>query len=82
MQKKSIANENVLSARTEMIKAFFTNRLKEMAKLQINKEIDYRARIESLSRDLTKYYEELKSSKQKYFSREKIIKEKIKEIFD
>jgi hypothetical protein len=82
MQEKSLANENVLSARTEMIKTFFENRLKEMAKLQINKEIDYKARIESLARDLTKYYNELKSSKQKYFTREKEIKEKIKEIFD
>jgi hypothetical protein len=82
LQEKSLANEKVLSARTEMIKVFFENKLKEMAKLQINKEIDYRARIESLSRDMVKYYNELKSSKQKYFTREKEIKEKIKEIFD
>jgi hypothetical protein len=82
MQKKSLANEKVLSARTEMIKVFFENKLKELAKSQIDKEIDYKARIESMSRDLVKYYNELKSSKQKYFIREKEIKEKIKLIFD
>jgi hypothetical protein len=82
MQKKSLANENVLAARTEMIKIFFENKLKDMAKGQIDKEIDYKSRIESMSRDLVKYYNELKSSKQKYFIREKEIKEKIKDIFN
>ncbi len=82
LQKESLANEKVLNARTELIKNFFEKKLKELAKTHIDKEIDYKTRIESMSKDLAKYYEELKNSKQKYFMREKEIREKIKKIFD
>jgi hypothetical protein len=81
LEKKSLANEQVLYAETELIKKAFENKLKEVIKLQLSKEIDYKAKIDSLSKDLAKYYEELKTSKVKYYNREKDIKEKIKAIF-
>ncbi|MBN2367624.1 hypothetical protein JXC34_01295 [Candidatus Woesearchaeota archaeon] len=79
-EKGSIANKEELDRRTEMIKREFEEKLKEIAKQQIEQEIEYRAKIESLTKDLKKYYEELKEYKGKYFEREKEIKEKFEEL--
>lgn len=80
LEKESLANQDILKAKTESLKRLFTEKLKEIAKLQLNKEIDYKTRIESLNKDLAKYYDELKESKLKYYVREKKLKEKLKEI--
>jgi len=82
LEKKSMANESVVIARTEIMKGFFDKKLREMAKMQIDKEIDYKTKIDSLSKDLAKYYTELKKSKQRYYFREKELKEKLKEILN
>lgn len=80
LEKNSLGNENVLKARTELIKKAFEDKLKEVVKENLGKEIEYKAKINSLMEDLTKYYEELKQSKLKYYKREKEIKEKLKEL--
>ncbi len=82
LEKNSLGNEQVLEARTQVIKQAFEDKLKEITKIQITKEVDYKAKISSLMEDLAKYYDELKESKRKYYTREKELKEKLKEILN
>lgn len=79
-EKRSIANQKVLEDQAKLIQQGFENKLKKITKLQLNKEIEYKTKIGSLTNDLKKYYDELRKSKQKYYLREKELKEKLKEI--
>jgi hypothetical protein len=82
LEKKSLANQEVLEAKTEMMTLAFEKKMGELAKQHLDKEIDYKSRIDSLNKDLAKYYAELKKSKQKYYMREKELKEKLKEFLN
>ena len=79
-EKNSLANKEELKKRTDQIREEFENKLKLIAKQQVDKEIEYRAKIESVTEDLKRYYEELKKYKELYYKREKELKEKFKEI--
>ena len=79
-EKRSVANQKVLEGQAKLIRKDFENKLKKITKLQLNKEIEYKTRIDSLTKDLEKYYDELRKSKQKYYLREKELKEKLKDI--
>ncbi len=80
LENKSLANEAVVEAKAKEIEAAFEKKLKEVLKTYLGKEVDYKAKIDSLSKDLAKYYEEAKESKRKYYQRETQLKEKLKEI--
>lgn len=82
LEKLSLANQDVLRSKNESMRSAFTEKLKGMARLQLNREVEYKAKIESLSKDLANYYEDLKKSKLRYYEREKRLKEKLKEILD
>jgi hypothetical protein len=82
LARKSVANENVLEKKNEIVKQNFENKLKDVIKQQLNKEIEYKAKIDALNSDLRKYYDELLKSKKRYYSREKELKEKLKEILN
>jgi hypothetical protein len=82
LEKKSLANEEVLEARTSLISSAFEKKLKEVIKIQVDKEVDYKAKIESLTKDLAKYYNALKDSKSRYYKRERELKEKLKEFLN
>ncbi len=81
-EKRSVANQKVLEDQAKLIQQGFENKLKKITKLQLSKEIEYKTKIGSLTNDLKKYYDELRKSKQKYYKREKELKEKLKEILD
>ena len=81
-EKRSVANQKVLEDQAKLIRQDFENKLKKFAKIQLSKEIEYKTKIDSLTKDLEKYYDELRKSKQKYYLREKQLKEKLKEILD
>jgi len=80
LEKKSLANEDVLKARTEIIKEAFEKKTMEIAKQNLDKEIGYKARINSLLKDLSKYYNELNITKHNYYKREKELKERLKQL--
>ncbi len=82
LSKKSLANEDLLKQKTILIRKNFEDRLKKLGKLHLDKEIEYKTQVESLTEDLKRYYGELKESKKKYYEREKDIKEKFKEILN
>jgi flagellar biosynthesis regulator FlbT len=72
----------LLEKRTQLIKQEFEKKLKQIVKQQLDKEIEYKSKIDSLGQDLKRYYEGLKKSKEKYYLREKELKEKLKEILN
>lgn len=76
----SIGNKNILDSKINSMRKELEDKLRELTKQHIDKEIEYRATIDSLKKDLSRYYSELKSLKEKYFLREKELKEKIKNL--
>jgi hypothetical protein len=50
-------------------------------KVFLEREIGYKAIIDSKNQDLRKHIEDLNSFKERYYRREKELKEKIKELF-
>jgi hypothetical protein len=81
LKEKSLAKENLLEHRTKLIKKDFESKLSKLTKSQLDKEIEYKTKIDSLREDLSKYYTRLKKTKKEYYKREKELKEKFKEIF-
>ncbi|NTV24016.1 MAG: hypothetical protein HGA85_06640 [Nanoarchaeota archaeon] len=80
LEKKSIANEDILKARQRVVEQEFESKLKLVAKQHLESEVESKAKIDSLTKDLTRYMSELKDEKLKYFSREKELKEKISKL--
>jgi len=81
MERNSISNEDQLEKAIEKFRTEFEEKLEELTKEQLDKEIEYKAKIDSLTRDLKRYHLELSEYKKKYYEREKKLKEKIKELF-
>lgn len=77
----SIGNKKILDSKIESMRKELEDKLRDLTKQHLDKEIEYRAIIGSLKKDLSRYYSELNILKEKYFKREKELKEKIKLIF-
>lgn len=77
-----LSNNEKLESRFEIIKEKFEEKLKQNLKQNLDKEIEYKARVDSLNKDLGKYIHELKNIKEKYYTKEQVLKEKIKNILD
>lgn len=73
--------EKEIEERKKSVETSAKNKVNEIAKEFLEKEIEYRARIESLNNDLKSYIEQLNDIKSKYYRREKELKEKFKELF-
>ncbi|MEM2130969.1 MAG: hypothetical protein QXR96_00450 [Candidatus Woesearchaeota archaeon] len=81
LEKNSLANNEILKIKTNELKNKFEDNLKLIAKEFLKKELSYKAKINSLTEDLEKYYNELKEIKKKYYERENELKEKFADIF-
>jgi len=79
-EKNSITNKEKLEERTSAVKDAFNKKLEEITKEYLDKEIEYRAEIDSLKKDLAKYYEDLKDFKEKYRLREQRLKDSIEKM--
>lgn len=73
--------EKEIEERKKSVETSAKNKVNEIAKEFLEKEIEYRARIESLNNDLKSYIGQLNDIKSKYYRREKELKEKFKELF-
>ncbi|MCM2324903.1 MAG: hypothetical protein NDI94_00425, partial [Candidatus Woesearchaeota archaeon] len=80
MHKFTLANKNVLNQKISEIKQEAENKVKKIAKEFLDREIEYKTRIESLNKDLGRYLHELKEVKEKYYQRELELKEKFRNI--
>ncbi|MEM2139066.1 MAG: hypothetical protein QXM96_02850 [Candidatus Woesearchaeota archaeon] len=81
LEKNSLANNEILKIKTNELKNKFEDNLKLIAKEFLKKELSYKEKINSLTEDLEKYYNELKEIKKKYYERENELKEKFADIF-
>ena len=77
----SIGNKRILDLKLNSMRKELENKLRDITKQHIDKEIESKATIESLKKDLSRYYSELKILKEKYYKRELELKEKIKQLF-
>ncbi len=73
--------EKEIEEKKKNVETSAKNKVNEIAKEFLEKEIEYRARIESLNSDLKIYIAQLNEIKSKYYRREKELKEKFKELF-
>ena len=87
LDKNTLGNEKKLEEKTRAMKKELETKLKQITKQFLDKEIEYKARIDSLNIDLMKYFKELKDLRIKYHNKEKEvyeikvrIKEKLNQI--
>jgi hypothetical protein len=80
LEKKEKTDLYAYERLSEMNGENANTKVKNLAMMHVNKEIEYKAKIVALTLDLKKYYSELKDLKQRYYSREKELKEKINEL--
>ncbi len=80
INKSSIGNKKVLNNKIESMRKELEEKLKDLTKQHLDKEIEYRATIDSLKKDLSKYYSELRNLREKYNRREKELRGKIKQF--
>ncbi|MFH2020812.1 MAG: hypothetical protein ABIJ34_05325 [archaeon] len=76
----SLGNEKILHDKINLMRKELEDKVKDIAKLYLDKEIEYKARVDSLTLDMKRYYEELRLLKEKYYSREQKLKEKISQL--
>ncbi|MBT3721058.1 hypothetical protein HN789_07480 [archaeon] len=82
LNSRSLGNKHVLEKKVQVLRSELENKLREITKQHISKEIEYKSKIDSLQKDLSRYYSELKSVKLKYVKREKELKEKISNLLN
>jgi CII-binding regulator of phage lambda lysogenization HflD len=81
LNSRSIANVNELKVVKARLEEDAKKKLNEAMKDFLEREIGYKAIIDSKNQDLRKHIEDLNSFKERYYRREKQLKEKISELF-
>mgnify|MGYP003971589847 FL=1 len=81
LENNTLANEKELEKRFKTIKDKFEDKLKVSLKEFLDKEIEYKTRIDSLQNDLKKYIFEIKDIRQNYYNKENKLKQKVSELF-
>jgi hypothetical protein len=80
LDQNSLANDKKLDFKIREMRAELEAKLKNVTKTYLDKELEYRARIESLNQDMKRYHDELKFFKEKFYRREMELKQKLKEL--
>ena len=80
LHENTLGNDKKLAQKSHELKNQFEIKLKNMAKQFLEKEIEYKTRIDSLNFSLKKYFTELKELKQKYYNREEELKNKLNKL--
>jgi hypothetical protein len=80
LEDKTIANQNELETRFNILKQKFEEKIKDTTKNFIDKEIEYKTTIDSLNKDLKKYIIESHNTKKLFYDKEKELKRKIENI--